>query len=399
MQITGDQQLVKKINKSIVLETIRKKSPLSRTQISSLTGLHKGTVSTLINELIEESMAFEIGQGLSIGGRKPVMLLFNKDAGYAIGVNLGINFMMTILTNLEGEIIKEEMIELEDTSVEDVVQELLRSIQMMIDHTPASRYGIIGIGIGVPGIVNDKGKLLFAPNLAWENVDLHRTLTETFQVPVTVENEANAGALGEKEFGSGIGSSNLIFISLGFGIGTGILLNGELYKGLSGFSGEMGHVIVEANGKKCKCGSKGCWEMYASESALLDQAEQLPALSSGNDQELDIHGLVSLADKGSSQVIHLLNQTGEYIGIGISNIINTFNPELIIIGNRITVAEKWIKNPIFRVVEQCSLPYNRRGLKIVFSDLSIYATCLGVISIAVRNFFSDIKVVVEGRVT
>ncbi|MBJ6360612.1 ROK family protein [Paenibacillus sp. GCM10012307] len=394
MHITGDQHLVKKINKSIVLETIKKKSPLSRSQISELTGLHKGTVSSLINELIEEDLVFEIGHGLSSGGRRPVMLLFNQEAGYAIGVNLGVNFILVILTNLQGEVIDEKTTYFEQTSLDVVIPMLIEAIQAMIARAPKTTYGIIGIGIGVPGVLDDKGTILLAPNLGWENVDLHRILTDAFQIPVTIENEANAGAIGEKEFGFGKEDANLIFVSVGIGIGTGILLNGEIYRGASGFSGEMGHFVIETNGKKCKCGSKGCWELYASENALIEQARQFLVDESG-DQTLDINTLVAMADSGSARVIHLFNQIGEYIGIGISNIINMFNPELIVIGNRLAVAEKWIKNPIMRIVEQSTFPFIRRQLRISFASPATDSIALGAAYTATKSFFSNTKVWVD----
>ncbi|GIM45119.1 hypothetical protein DNHGIG_06680 [Collibacillus ludicampi] len=149
MKTTGDQSLVKKINKSIVLETIKNNFPLSRSQISEMTGLNKGTVSSLVNELIAEDLVYEVGPGQSNGGRRPVMLLFNKVAGYAIGVDLGVNYILTVLTNLRGEIVKEHMTSLNQTSFAFIFNTLKQSIQTMIDHTPPSPYGIVGIGIGI----------------------------------------------------------------------------------------------------------------------------------------------------------------------------------------------------------------------------------------------------------
>ena len=384
MHITGDQFLVKKINKSIVLDTIKQKCPLSRAQISEVTGLNKGTVSALVSELIEEDLVYEIGPGHSSGGRRPVMLLFNKIAGYAIGIDLGVNYMLAVLTDLQGNIIKEQMTSLVDSSFDVVMNTLKKAIQSLIDLTPASTYGIVGIGIGVPGIVDDKGTVLFAPNLGWEHVDLKGIISNEFHIPVIIDNEANAGALGEKLFGAGMGCSDLIYVSVGIGIGTGIILKNELYKGTSGFSGEMGHFIIEANGKKCRCGNRGCWELYASESALLEQAK-----------EMDLDTLVKKADEGNPEVITLFNQIGEYLGIGLTNIINTFNPELIVIGNRMNKAEKWIANPIKRVIENRSLPYHRKQLRIEFSSLTVYSCALGAASFTSSAFFSNTKVSVE----
>jgi glucokinase-like ROK family protein len=395
MKTTGDQSLVKKINKSIVLETIKNNFPLSRAQISEMTGLNKGTVSSLVNELIAEDLVYEVGPGQSNGGRRPVMLLFNKVAGYAIGVDLGVNYILTVLTNLRGEIVKEHMTSLNQTSFDFIFNTLKQSIQTMIDHTPPSPYGIVGIGIGIPGIIDDKGTVLFAPNLKWENIDLKNMIANEFPFPVSIDNEANSGALGEKLFGVGKDASNLVYVSAGIGIGTGIIIDNELYKGSSGFSGEMGHLTIEVNGKKCSCGNRGCWEMYASENALLEQAKSLSIHSDRADKPLDIESLVKMADDGHAEVIHLFNTIGEYLGIGLTNIINTFNPELIIIGNRLSAAKNWLINPIRRVIENRALPFHRKLLRIEFSGLNIYSCALGASSIAVSRFFSENNITVE----
>jgi glucokinase-like ROK family protein len=390
---TGDQTLVKKINKSIVLSVIQNKCPLSRAQISELTGLNKATVSTLVSELIETNLVYEIGPGQSSGGRRPVMLFFNKNAGYSIGVDLGVNYILAVLTDLQGNIVQEKKTPLFSQSVNDVLPKLKQLIQSLIDETPESPYGIVGIGIGVPGITDSDGKILFAPNLKWHNVNIKEDLEREFELPVTVDNEANAGSYGEKRYGAGKDVSNLIYVSAGIGIGTGIILDNELYKGVSGVSGEMGHFTIEANGKKCRCGNRGCWELYASENALLEQARQLSVFE--NDPKLDIDQLIEAANQDNSEVINLFYHIGEYLGIGLTNIVNTFNPELVIIGNRLSQIRDWIKNPINLVLEQRLLTYHREPLKVTFSELGIYSCALGSSSFAISSFFARDKVTVE----
>ncbi|MBY0124550.1 ROK family protein [Bacillus sp. S/N-304-OC-R1] len=385
---TGDQTLVKQLNKSIVLEKIKEKCPLSRAQISDITGLNKATVSTLVSELMEEQLVYEIGTGKSSGGRRPVMLYFNKNAGYSIGVDLGVNYLLTVLTNLDGEIIKEEMITIKEQSFESVLPLLKKSIHLMIDSAPNSPYGVVGIGVGVPGVVDDKGVILFAPNLKWRNIHLRDYLMEEFNIPVIIDNEANAGAWAEKQFGIAKNISNMIYVSVGIGIGTGIIIQDSLYKGAAGFSGEMGHISIEMNGKKCGCGNKGCWEMYASENALLTQAKLLLK----TEDDIDIFKLLNLAKEGKHSIINLFNEIGEYIGIGLANIVNIFNPENIIIGNRFACTESLLANPINRVIEQRSLPFHQQNLSINFSSLGHNSCALGSSSFAVFNFFADNKV-------
>ncbi|NOU64160.1 ROK family protein [Paenibacillus sp. LMG 31461] len=389
MKQTGDLNLVKKINKTIVLHHIRTDSPISRARIAEITGLTKATVSSLVNELIESSLVEEIGAGESSGGRKPMMLLFNGMAGYAIGVDLGVHDMLAVLTDLTGKVIRENRIQHHNESVEQVTQLLKTTIREFIETAPESVYGVIGIGLGVPGIVDEEGNLLFAPNLGWENVPLQSQLEAEFGLPVVIDNEANAGAVGEKQFGAGKDTANLIYVSIGMGIGAGIIIKNELYRGATGFSGEIGHISIQHDGPKCRCGSLGCWELYASEHALLEQAGKELG------REVDLETLLTKAESGDAGVIKLFERLGYYLGVGVVNIINGYNPEFIILGGRLAGGEKWLMKPLLDLLEKRSLPHPRKQLKVEFSELRDRSTVLGAASFAVTKFFASTTVSVE----
>lgn len=383
MKQTGDLNLVKRMNKTIVLNHIRYDSPLSRAKIAELTGLTKATVSSLVGELIEQGLVREIGEGASSGGRKPVMLLFEAAAGYAVGVDLGINYILAVLTDLNGRVIEEYRMKHENQSVDSVIADVGQCIRRLIDRAPESTYGIVGIGIGIPGISDEDGNVLFAPNLGWKDVPLQQRIEAEFGVPVVIENEANAGAVGEQQFGAGQDASSLVYVSIGSGIGTGILIKKELFRGSTGFSGEIGHVTIEHNGKPCRCGNAGCWELYASEKALLEELRrELP------EQSVSIESAIRMAEEGSPVALKAFERLGRYLGIGIVNIINGFNPESIIIGGRLAEAQPWLTGSIKEVIEQRSLPYPRIRLKVEFSELGMKSTVLGVCSLAITGFFA-----------
>jgi glucokinase-like ROK family protein len=383
MKQTGDLNLVKRMNKTIVLNHIRYDAPLSRAKIAELTGLTKATVSSLVGELIEQGLVREIGEGASSGGRKPVLLLFEAAAGYAVGVDLGINYILTVLTDLNGKVIGEHRMKHDNASVDSVIADVAGCIRQLIDRAPESTYGIVGVGIGIPGISDEDGNVLFAPNLGWRDVPLQQRIESEFGVPVVIENEANAGAVGEQQFGAGQDTSSLVYVSIGSGIGTGILIKRELFRGSTGFSGEIGHVTIEHNGKPCRCGNAGCWELYASEKALLEELRrELPQ------QSVSIESAIRMAEEGSSVALEAFERLGRYLGIGIVNIINGFNPESIIIGGRLAEAAPWLTQPIMEVIEQRSLPYPRVRLKVEFSELGMKSTVLGVCSLAITKFFA-----------
>ncbi|NHN32442.1 ROK family transcriptional regulator [Paenibacillus agricola] len=394
MKQTGDLNLVKKINKSIVLHYIRNHSPISRARIAELTGLTKATVSSLVNELLESSLAHEIGTGKSSGGRKPVMLLFNRTAGYALGIDLGVHYIRAVLTDLNGVSVEEYKVQHDNAKVELAIAELKACIREMIRRAPESVYGIIGIGIGIPGISDGLGQVLFAPNLGWANVPLQQIIEDEFGIAVVIDNEANAGAVGEKEFGAGRDADNLVYISVGIGIGSGIIIKGELYRGSSGFSGELGHMSIQHDGGTCRCGNAGCWELYASENALYESARAL-LLGDKAGRKMEMETLLSLAEDGHEGVIKLFAQVGHFLGVGVVNIINGFNPERIIIGGRLAEAAKWLRPSMLQSMEGRSLPYPRERLQVEFSQLGSRSAVLGACSFAISKFFVSTKVSVE----
>lgn len=388
MKVTGDQALVKKINKSIVLDTIRQYAPLSRVQVSQRTGLNKATVSNLVAELITEDLIQEMGPGESSGGRKPLLLLFNGRSGFAIGLELSVSYLKGVLTDLHGHVEAEQVLPLDRTdypSVLEYIQEMVRQLSAL---APSSRHGIVGVGIGVPGMVDADGIVLFAPNLGWEEVPLGQQLAEELQMPVLVDNEANAGAQGELHYGmdgeEGYGTRNLVYISVGSGIGSGIIMDGKPYKGAWGYAGETGHMSIDWDGLRCSCGSRGCWELYASERYYTRSEPPLPTLHTPE--------LLQHASHGHTQVQQLFHEIGAYMGIGITNIVNSFNPELIIIGGSLSEARTWLEAPLQDIVAQRTLPYHRRELNIRFAQLGSRSTMLGAAYTAISAYLGHVRV-------
>ncbi len=383
VKVTADQALVKKINKSLILHTIRMHAPVSRARVSEMTGLNKATVSNLVAELCAQELVTEAGPGESSGGRKPLILHFNATAGSVIGIELRVKQLTAVLCDLDGGVLQEVDCPLAAHDFPYVLEQMKSIISGLIAQAPPSPYGIVGIGVGVPGMVDD-GIVLFAPNLGWEMVDLRGMLESSFEVPVTIDNEANAGAQGELNFGAARDVRHLLYISAGSGIGSGIIIGGELYKGARGYAGETGHMTIEAQGKPCSCGSRGCWELYASEKTYDNPGLSLPARTTGE--------LVRHAISGQPDVLQHFASIGEYLGIGVTNLINSFNPELIVIGGALSEAEPWLGGPLRRVVAERTLPYHKQQLEITFSRLGSRGTVIGAGFSAVMHFLGNIRV-------
>lgn len=390
MKITGDQQLIKKMNKTIVLDTIRHRQPLSRADISVEIGLNKATVSSLVAELIDSDLVTEIGPGESSGGRKPTLLLFNKQAGFAIGIDIRVNDLLAVLVDLEGNTVREKSVPLDDLTPDNVIDQIRKTIRVLSRKLPESPYGIVGIGIGVPGLVDEKSQVVSAPNLGWNQIDLMNSLHAEFGSNIHIDNEANAGAIGEKLFGAGIDSQNLVYLSIGVGIGAGIIVGGELYRGASNFSGEVGHMTIAEDGPLCRCGNRGCWETLASEKALLDQAAQ-----EWPEASVELEDILEAARSGNPKAIELLNQIGCQLGVGLANLVNILNPEMIVIGNRLSMVGELIQDSMLQTIEARSLSYHRKKTRVDFAKLDIRSTALGAASMPVSSFLADPDIIIE----
>lgn len=376
---TADQALVKKMNKALILEQIIANAPVSRAKLSEITGLNKSTVSSQVSSLLQRDIIFETGRGQSSGGRRPVMLKFNRKAGYAIGADIGTNYIIVVLTDLEGEIIEQYERELDETDIPATEQALIELIGLATLKMPDSHYGLTGIGVCVPGLVDNDRNIVFTPNKPIHLLQVKSLLEKAYNVPVFVENEANAGAIGEREYGDSGHLEHAIFVSINAGIGLGILMNGKLFRGVQGFSGEAGHMSIDMNGPLCRCGNKGCWELYASERAVFS-----PHLSHS---KAPLYQTVKeLADHGDQKMLETFETFGFYIGVGLVNIIRTLNPETIILRNTIVESYPAIVDSIKKTISSRSKKEALTDYRLNISSLGRTASSLGVSYIVIERF-------------
>jgi len=236
---TGDQALVREINLSIILNCLRETSPLSRAQLAEITGLNKTTVSSLVRELIARHFVREIGFDSSGGGRPAVLLELNPDAGCIIGLEIGVDFILAILTDFKAQVLWRHREDTDQTEGQEaILARALDIVRQALTVSQSIHSPVLGIGLGVPGLVDvSSGTLLFAPNLKWRDVPLHEVFSQEFDVPVFVDNDANVAALGERYFGAAQRSKDFVYLSIGVGLGGGIVLDGQLYRGIGGYAG------------------------------------------------------------------------------------------------------------------------------------------------------------------
>ncbi|MFJ5963161.1 ROK family protein [Bacillus sp. NPDC093026] len=379
----ADQTFVKKINQKLLLKEILTNAPISRAKLSEITGLNKSTVSSQVSTLMKENLVYEIGQGESSGGRRPVLLMFNKHAGYSIGIDVGVDYVNGILTDLEGSLILHQQLMLKSNSPEDTKSTLIELIQHFISQIPSSPYGLVGIGICIPGLVDENERIVFTPHSKWKNFDLKTSLKKTFHVPVLIENEANAGAYGEKIFGAAKHYDHLIYASIGTGIGIGIIIKRHLYRGAYGFSGEMGHMTIDFNGPTCSCGNRGCWELYASEKALFQSLQS-------NNQRVSYQEIEQLAKLNDMKTLNALRNFGFYLGVGLTNVLHTFNPQAVILRNKVIESHPMVLNVIKNEVSSRMYSQFSTHIELLPSSLGQHAPALGMTSLVIENFLNDV---------
>ncbi|WP_413378143.1 ROK family transcriptional regulator [Alkalihalobacillus sp. 1P02AB] len=382
--VTGDSELIKRINLSIVINTIREKGPISRVEIAKLSKLNKATVSSLVDELLEKDYVVEIGAGRSSVGRKPILLNFNDSSGYVIGIEVNVGFIKAVVINLSAEVIAKRKIPT-STNEKEVMKSLYDVIDEMKGLVPECSLGVVGIGISVAGIVNyETGTLVSAPNAGLHNIPLKHLVESYSGIRTIVDNDCNASAIGEYYFGSGKGRDQLILLSLSaHGIGTGIFVNGEVFRGRNGFAGEMGHMTINMVGPLCNCGNRGCWELYASPRALIqDYMEKKGLVDAPTVEEI-----IEMANQNDKEAISALTQVGEYLGVGLSNVVNTFDTEAIIIRGAMSQGERWLLNPIQRNLQERCFFYSSTKVEIIPSFWGQDAAAVGAACEIIQRLF------------
>ncbi|KPL25372.1 MAG: hypothetical protein AMJ93_00270 [Anaerolineae bacterium SM23_84] len=397
---TADQALVRRLNTALIMDWLRRRGALSRAGLSAATGLNRSTVSSVIHDLLEEHLVREVGLQPSEGGRPGMLLELSPEGGCAVGVEIGVDFVSVVLTDFIAQVLWRKRIPSDPkdrqgiivSRTEDLVQEALS-----IGTERGLR--ILGVGLGVPGLVDlQQGTLVFAPNLGWSDVPFRQMWTERFDAPVFVENEANAAALGEYYFGLARNVQTLVYLSAGVGLGGGIILNGRLFRGSSGYAGEVGHMTVDPNGELCGCGKRGCWETVVGPRAIVRRVRQ--ALESGAESQIgtlvendlshiDVGVVVEAAQAGDLVAQTALEEIGVHLGIGISNLVNTFNPEMVVLGGALSLASPFLLPVVEETVREHALEQPREILRIAASAHGAEACVMGAIALVVDEILRE----------
>lgn len=399
---SADQVLVRELNLSLVLRHIHNKAPVSRAEIAQATGLNKSTVSSLVESLLDQSLIHETGTKSAGAGRPARMLEINPSAGGIIGAVFGVDFISAAVTDFSGRMLwREDRTAAFTDGQERTMAEALVLIQQAIEFSKGEGLPLLGLGVATPGTVNlEEGVLIFAPNLQWRDVPLKAYFKNHTGLNVFVENDANAAAMAEHLFGAARQTRNFIFIFAGIGIGSGLFLNGNLYRGNNGYAGEVGHspIMAEPFQSPCYCGNTGCWETYANQYAILQRVQArlearrssaIPQILKEQHSSLSIEIIKQAADAGDQVAVDALVETGAAMGIGFATLVNIMNPEKIILGGPLSAVGDYLLPAIYENAVRYTLPEMRPTLVVDLSNFGKDASLIGAISIVVDNILSN----------
>ncbi|MFN8386301.1 MAG: ROK family transcriptional regulator [Anaerolineales bacterium] len=326
-------QQTKQHNRDLVLRTVFANDSISRAEIARVTRLTRTTVSDVVSGLLAEGLVDEVGRGESIGGKSPILLSVIADSRYLIGLNLAQDKFIGAVVNLRGEIKEVAEVEVRDDNGEKALQ----LVYQILDQLIRKKYKpLVGIGVGAPGLINTReGIVLNAVNLGWENLPLGSLLQKKYKLPVLILNDSQATAVGEYVYGNKHEpDENLIVVNVKYGIGAGILLNGQLFQGDGGGAGEIGHVVVQENGELCRCGKRGCLETVSSARAVMRHLKM---------KSLD--AVYSAFESGDSKVTETIDRAAHYLGVSLANLIGTLNIQKIVLtGDMTRFGASWFES-------------------------------------------------------
>ena len=381
---------IRTINRQIVLNYVRERAPISRAEIAQETALQRSTVSLIVDELKERNLIEEI-EGESTGGRPPILLRLRAAGPVAVGVDLGTVNTTVAASDLAGRVLEREEFAT-DKDASETLRLVVGCVRKLIRR---NKGGIEGVGISVPGLVDfESGTSLFVPYFKWRDWPVGREVEEATGLPVTVDNDANAAALAELWFGRPEvrEARDFIMVLVEEGLGTGIVFDGQVYRGEGGAAGEFGHMTVgEGAPIACASGSRSCWEAFASERAASAFYERRVGQDPARPQSLSFVHLVDHALGGDEAARGALLDAARYLGIGIANLIKGLSPDAVIVAGRIARAWPLIAQEVRESVAEHSLCRGLPGPRIIVSSLGEAPPLLGALSLVLARKFASVS--------
>jgi predicted NBD/HSP70 family sugar kinase len=377
--MTGDQSLLKRINRMALVRLVKAEPGLSRVDLANRTGLTKTTVGMLVQELIDEGWLHQNapaeGQGV---GRRPLPLTLDRERIGLMGAEIGVDYLNVVACNLQGELFESKCIPYQHRDVTRSLKTLASMLSRAHADLVEAGRRVLGVGVGVPGMVDLKdGMLRIAPNIGWHGVRIEPMLTERLAeagcagLPIIVSNDAKAAALSEYVFGAEHHTGPLIYLAMGIGLGGGIILSDRVYLGHDGIAGEVGHTILQRGGPRCSCGRQGCAGTFISQRAVSREM-------TGKDRPvLSIEEIRQALAAGDKAAVRAARKAGEYLGVLLQNLANSYNPAVIVLGGPLVQLGDPLIKPALASMEGNAGKYDFHRQSVRLCRFGIDACALG----------------------
>ncbi|MEJ7847119.1 MAG: ROK family transcriptional regulator [Pyrinomonadaceae bacterium] len=379
---------IRDINKQIVLNYVRDRSPISRAEIARETELQRSTVSAIVDSLQISGMIIEIGMGDSTGGRKPTLLKLKTGTPVALGIDLTPRTTTIAVADLAGTVLEQETFST-SPNLDFMTERIIERVSSLAEKY---REFDLEIGMSVPGLVDQAlGRVLYVPYFNWRDWDICQRIETETGLKITIENDANATALAELWFGHEMirKSRNFVMILVSEGLGTGIVFDGQIYRGEKGSGGEFGHMTVGGEAPvECSWGRRDCWEAHSSEKAAIARYRNLLHENDLKQNDFNITSLVELAIHGEEHAVRALKETSEYLGIGISNLMVGLSPQVVVVSGNITQAWHLIVDDLHRIAQQ-TVPHGLSQTIIMPSSLGDSPTLIGALGLVLARKFAS----------
>ena len=384
-----DASAIRAQHSRLVLNLLWKDREMSRAELARRTSLSRSTVSAIVNDLLSTGLVKEARAGISSGGRRPIMLGFQDQSSFIVGIELGATHISCVLTDLRCKVRASWSA---PAPVRDQPEETLEKMTMAVrsvleaDGVEPSR--LLGFGVAVPSPVDDErpGELLPLVVPKWSGYNIASHLQETFGRPVFVDNDANLGALSELWWGAGSDTKDLAYIKVATGIGAGLIINGRIFRGSGGIAGEIGHTSIDPNGPQCICGLRGCLTTFIGTPALLERAKQeLEANGSDRRPPVNIDELVNAALEGDPTSVELIHYASDKLGVGIANMLNLLNPKMVVLGGGIARADDLVLDAVQNTIRGLSLPASISNTEIRTTTLNEWGIAVGAATLVLQG--------------
>jgi len=375
----GSQTSLREANRGRVLEAVKAHGALTQVEVAGLTGLSPATVSNIVKELV--AVGLLTARPSTRSGRRAQQVSLARSVGICVGVDFGYRHLRVVLADLSQEVLAEQRLPLPaDHRADAGLDRAALLVGDLLEQIDSSPQEVLAIGLGVPAPVHvGTGRIGSASVLpGWDGVQLADTLSARLGAPVFVDNDANLGALAEVQRGAARGCSNMAYIRVSHGVGSGLVLGGRLFRGHVGTAGEIGHVTIDENGPVCRCGNRGCLETFVRAPVLLEMLRR----SHGS---MSLREAVTRAHRGDPGCRRVIEDAGRHIGVAVASLCNLLNPELVVLGGGLAAAEDLLLDPMRDVVKRFAVPAAAESVRVVAGDLKERAEALGAVALAAQH--------------